>query len=411
MKKSLVALAALSAMAGAAQAQSSVVLYGVVDVSVRTANNAGAENDDRLTFMGAPNSGSSIAGGITPSRWGMRVTEDMGGGWRAIANIENRFKPDSGAPQTNTELWMQSWVGMVTPVGQVTMGRQYNVLFDVQALAFSPFKTMGPYLEIYKPEIGVQMGARNNNMVKYAIALGGFAAELQVSAGEGGQEVGADTFANGKSLGGMARYNLGDITFGGGYLEREFSGGGKAKGGMAGIGYDNGKLYLNAFYARTDIDDELAVPNVAALGLVGRAAGPIVLYAATGPDNGILSGTSPVPAALGGGALSSLPAGIGAKERDMWSVGGTYLLTPALNVGIQYWRMEQDGVTPFIPADGDVDYLALVAQYSFSKRSSVYFMANHTKTGGDLTLEKLQPSAGPGPDSRTAFTAGIMHRF
>lgn len=95
----------------------------------------------------------------------------------------------------------------------------------------------------------------------------------------------------------------------------------------------------------------------------------------------------------------------------MWSVGGTYLLTPALNVGIQYWRMEQDGVTPFIPADGDVDYLALVAQYSFSKRSSVYFMANHTKTGGDLTLEKLQPSAGPGPDSRTAFTAGVMHRF
>jgi predicted porin len=400
MKKSLVALAALSAIAGAAQAQSSVVLYGVVDASIRSIDNAGADNNSRLNYLGGPGT-HSTAGGMTPSRWGIRVTEDLGGGYRGIANIESRFNPDNGNQQV-ANFFQQSWVGLVTPFGQLTLGRQYNVLFDVQTFAYSPFKTMGPYLESYKPEIGMQMGARNSNMVKYAIALGGFAAELQASAGEGtivndapGNTTGG-TYSNGKSLGGMLRYKFGDITVGGGYLEREIGGtDAKAKGGNVGIGYDNGKLYLNAFYARTDIDDELALPP--ALG--GRVAGPIVLYAGQGPDNGIL--------AAGGAA----PSGVGAKERDMYSVGGTYLVTNALNVGLQYWRMEQDGASPFLPADGDVDYFAVAAQYSFSKRSSVYTIVDHTKTGGDLTLQRQPGSAGPGPDSRTGITVGILHRF
>ena len=355
MKKSLVAFAALSAMAASVHAQSSVTLYGVVDVGVRMIDNAGSDNEDRLTSMNGAGA-DTTAGGITPSRWGIRVTEDLGGNYRALANIEARFLADTGSLQT---------------------------------------------------EIGMALGARNNNMLKYAIALGGFAAELQVSAGEGAQESGAETFISGKSIGGMARYKFGDITFGGGYLEREYSGEHKAKAGLIGIGYDNRKLYLNAFYIQNDIDDELAIPvSVPALGLVSRAAGPAILYTATGLDNGILTGQSPA-----GAALSSVPFGLGSDDRKMFSVGGTYLVTNALNIGAQYWRMEQDGITPFIPADGEVDYFAAVAQYSFSKRSSVYAILDHTKTSGDLTLEKRPAEAGAGPDSRTGISLGILHRF
>ncbi|MBA3625423.1 MAG: porin [Methylibium sp.] len=405
MKKSLVALVALSAMAASVHAQSSVTLYGVVDVGVRLIDNAGSDNDDLLTSVNGA-SADTTAGGISPSRWGIRVTEDLGGNYRALANIESRFLGDTGSLQTG-EQFQQSWVGLVTPFGQVTLGRQYNVLFDVSALAFSPFKTMGPFLESYKPEIGMALGARNNNMLKYAIALGGFAAELQVSAGEGGQESGAATFTNGKSIGGMARYKFGDITLGGGYLEREFSGDHKAKASLIGIGYDNRKLYLNAFYIQNDIDEELAIPaTIPALGLVGRAAGPAILYTATGFDNGILTGASPA-----GASLSSLPFGFGSDDRKMFSVGGTYLVTNSLNIGAQYWRMEQEGITPFIPAEGEVDYFAAVAQYGFSKRSSVYAIVDHTKTSGDLTLVKRPNQPGPGPDSRTGITVGILHRF
>ncbi|MBA3597565.1 MAG: porin [Methylibium sp.] len=409
MKKSLVALATLSAMAASVHAQSSVTLYGVVDVGVRMTDNAGSDNEDRLTSVNGAGA-DTTAGGITPSRWGIRVTEDLGGNYRALANIEARFLADSGSPQT-TEQFQQSWVGLVTPFGQVTLGRQYNVLFDVSALAFSPFKTMGPFLESYKPEIGMALGARNNNMLKYAIALGGFVAELQVSAGEGSRESGAATFTNGKSIGGMARYKFGDITLGGGYLEREFSGEHKAKASLVGIGYDNRKLYLNAFYIQNDIDEDLALPP----GLTARVAGPAILYTATGLDNGILTGTSPVPGDTGT-ALSSLPFGFGSDDRKMFSVGGTYLVTNAFNVGLQYWRMEQEGITPFIPAEGEVDYFAAVAQYAFSKRSSIYAIVDHTKTSGDLTL--VQRGAGAsstggtaGPDSRTGIAVGILHRF
>lgn len=406
MKKSLVALAALSAMAAGVHAQSSVTLYGVVDVGVRMTDNAGADNEDRVTSLNGVGA-DTTAGGITPSRWGIRVTEDLGGNYRALANIEARFLADKGALQT-AEQFQQSWVGLVTPFGQVTLGRQYNVLFDVSALAFSPFKTMGPFLESYKPEIGMALGARNNNMVKYAIALGGFAAELQASAGEGAQDSGAATFISGKSLGGMVRYKFGDITVGGGYLEREFSGEHKAKAGLVGAGYDNGKLYLNAFYIENDIDEDLALPP----GLTTRAAGPAILYTATGFDNGILTGTSPVPGPTGA-ALSSIGFGLGSDDRKMFSVGGTYLVTNALNVGLQYWRMEQEGISPLIPAEGEVDYFAAAAQYSLSKRSSVYAIVDHTKTSGDLTLVKrgAGAGAGEGPDSRTGITVGILHRF
>jgi len=67
MKKSLIALAVLAA-SGAAMAQSSVTLYGRADVGVGSEKVDG----DSTTKM--------INGGLTTSRWGIRGTEDLGGG-------------------------------------------------------------------------------------------------------------------------------------------------------------------------------------------------------------------------------------------------------------------------------------------------------------------------------------------
>ena len=86
MKKSLVALAVLAA-SGAAFAQSSVTLYGVVDVGLWDSSAAG---------VSAQMSGSGLMNNGT-SRFGFRGTEDLGGGLKANFNMEAGFDPETGA--------------------------------------------------------------------------------------------------------------------------------------------------------------------------------------------------------------------------------------------------------------------------------------------------------------------------
>src|SRR5471030_706016 len=85
MKKSLLSLAALGTFAGAAQAQSSVTLYGIVDGGVLYSNNIGGQ-----TLYGT--SSSNLQG----SRWGLRGTEDLGGGLKVRFVLENGFNIFSG---------------------------------------------------------------------------------------------------------------------------------------------------------------------------------------------------------------------------------------------------------------------------------------------------------------------------
>ena len=80
MKKSLLALAVLGAFAGAASAQSTVTLYGRVDLSF--AKNIGSEDKDIHNGSG--------------SRLGVRGVEDLGGGLKALFQIEHRFNADTG---------------------------------------------------------------------------------------------------------------------------------------------------------------------------------------------------------------------------------------------------------------------------------------------------------------------------
>lgn len=87
MKKSLLAMAVLAAAAGAAQAQSSVELYGVIDVHFGS----------KKAGVGAKSVTSVDNGGISPSRWGLRGTEDLGGGLKAKFVIETGFASD-GTP-------------------------------------------------------------------------------------------------------------------------------------------------------------------------------------------------------------------------------------------------------------------------------------------------------------------------
>ena len=133
MKKSLVALAAMSVI-GAVSAQSSVTLYGLADAYI---------GSERIAAAGATSNGTSQtvvnSGGQNGSRWGLRVNEDLGGGLAAIAQFESGFNIDTGSQtdslgKTQTLFGRQAFVGLKSGFGTVALGRQTGPYDDMKAV-------------------------------------------------------------------------------------------------------------------------------------------------------------------------------------------------------------------------------------------------------------------------------------
>lgn len=130
MKKSLLALAVLGAFAGAASAQSSVTLYGKLD----------------LGFAKAAGSADKQVRDGSGSRVGFRGVEDLGGGLKAMFQFEHRFSPDTGkdtttegSTPTNTFWNGLSTVGLGGSFGTVNLGRQYTAAFSLAQNVIDPF--------------------------------------------------------------------------------------------------------------------------------------------------------------------------------------------------------------------------------------------------------------------------------
>jgi len=125
MKKSLLAVAALSAIAGAAQAQSSVTIYGVLDAGYVNQKSDGAAASARS------NASNSFIGSSAEqtSRLGFRGTEDLGGGMSAIFTVETGLQPTNATASAWNN--RQSFVGLKkNGTGQFTIGTQYTPAFQ-----------------------------------------------------------------------------------------------------------------------------------------------------------------------------------------------------------------------------------------------------------------------------------------
>lgn len=171
MKKSLLALAALTAFTGAVSAQSNVTLYGRVDLSV--ARNMGSDADNIQNGSG--------------SRLGLRGSEDLGGGLAAVFNIEHRFNADTGVSQGGTNVagaavgsslrfWSaRSIVGLKGGFGQVVLGREYTTAFLGSQLLNDPWgwDTVASAATLQLTGGGISQ-VRNDSAVTYNLSMGGF---------------------------------------------------------------------------------------------------------------------------------------------------------------------------------------------------------------------------------------------
>jgi predicted porin len=401
MKKASLAVAILAASTSAAWAQSSVTLYGIVDAAVRYTSNANAGTSTKTL----------TPGGMSQSRLGVNITEDMGGGLKALANLEHRLQSDTGAVSGNPDFWRQAWVGLQSSeFGQIRLGRQYNILFDLYTSTFASFR-YSPYIEAYKPEIGMAMTARQDNMVKYLVQLGNVYGEVQVSAGEG--QSGAAAAQPAKTIGGLLRYSDGKFGAGGAYLQATEQTGKKIKATVLGASFTSGPLYVHASWGENKFDNPFTLLNQTSAAAFAASAAPgsaanVALTTRGAYTSGI----------LGANVFNTDSADI--KKRTMIMFGATYQLTPQLNVGANVWLTEQTHygtaqnlAAPFANALGFVtnantkskaNFFAVVLDYAFSKRTDAYLEIDYTKLEGEVLFLN-------GASKRGGAMLGMRHRF
>ncbi|RQP26407.1 porin [Piscinibacter terrae] len=208
MKKSLLALAVLGAFAGAASAQSSVTIYGSLDLAVTKGNGGTAPNNSA--------NGTSkawIEKQSNGSRLGFRGNEDLGGGLSAQFQIEHRFNPDEGVLNNPSFFWQgRSYVQLSSATaGRVYLGRDYTPAFW-PAVKSDPFgwdgvgqagSTMwaGFLTPANAGGTAAASGVRASNTVGYKSPnLSGLTAQVAVALGE--RVVGRDTGFNVEYSGG-----------------------------------------------------------------------------------------------------------------------------------------------------------------------------------------------------------------
>ncbi len=192
MKKSLIALACASAFAGSANAQS-LTTYGIVDMGF--VSESGTASIQKLT-----------SGAQSGTRLGFKGTEDLGNNMKALFVLETGIAADKGGfNQGNLAFARQSFVGLQSDAGTLTLGRQYTPFFLALNAVADPFASgLAGNAQNLIPSSGIRM----DNAVKYASpTFSGVSGEVAYGFGE--NTAGNDR--SGRNIGGSIGFTDGTL--------------------------------------------------------------------------------------------------------------------------------------------------------------------------------------------------------
>ncbi len=309
-------VAATGFSASAALAQTSVTIYGIVDLAV-----AHEKIGDKSKLLMDSGTRSAAYG----SRLGFSGTEDLGGGLKAGFALENGFNPDDGtAAQSGRLFGRTAYVSLAGELGEVRLGRQYSPIFIALART-DPFGiglagNGSRFFPVYK--------AWMDNTVQYR----------------------SPTFAG---LSGQVSYGFGEVA-GDNAANREFGGA---------LGYSKGPLYATLAYHNFANDVVVA----------GQLPRSHATYLGGTYDFGVVKMHAASAWAQFDGGLTLKPGTLSAAHRThTWMLGAT-IPFGASSFAIDYIRSSNRDIDQENANSTSVAYL-----YPLSKRTTLYTSAAYT---------------------------------
>ena len=369
MKKTWVALAVAGAfVAGTAQAQSSVTLYGILDVNYMWEEKPTTVGTGTATRV-VQESGSAInSGHQSGNRWGLRGSEDLGGGMKAIFTVEGGFDLDRGtlgqsssASAPSGRLFgRQAWVGLESGWGSVVAGRLAT--FSSGTGSFDMFGRTDPFATGFGlASLGQTFYSANALRVDNAIAYvsptwAGFKGGIGYSTRIDGAETNP-TSSNTQAFIAGANWSAGPFWIGVTYDAVDFADATPQRADQkhlqVGATFDIGPVRLHGGYANQS--------NISAIG-VGGGAGSFI----------------PIPSQLPSYDNNSFMAGV------TWKLGAFTLL------GSYQWS-GADGQSyttvpggPVFNFDPDFSIFGIGGTYNLSRRTNLY--ASYAARNADGTL-------------------------
>lgn len=362
MKKTLVFAAVAATFATGSYAQSSVTLYGIVDAGFTYTTNVRGDNNFAMT-----------SGNLQASRWGLRGVEDLGGGLKAVFNLESGFDLMNGS-LNGTMFNRQAFVGLThAQYGTVTFGRQFDSMIDYVA----PLAAVGSWGGTYTAHILDNDNGNGsfsvNNSIKYRSPdLSGF-----TFGGLYGFSNQAGGFANNRAYSAGASYQYGALHVAAGYLQAQGMNR-NANGAIV-----NGPLGNN---------QRQRTWGAGANYVFGPAVGGVVFTQTRLSDYG---------ASL---RFNNIEA------------NAHYNLTPALGIGAMYTYTNANGSAIRVAGSGSAHWheFALQADYALSKRTDVYLEGVGLIGSGQgaYGITEVGYTGNPsGSKNQGIVTTGIRHRF
>lgn len=382
----------MTTVCGTATAQSNVTLYGLLDSGVTYVSKV-APGGSRF---------SVDSGDLQQSRWGMKGTEDLGGGLKALFILEGGFSVANGtAGQGGLPLGRTSVVGLSGNFGTVQLGRRKDYIDEI-ATWYSSVYNFGVFINgVHDNNLDRVGGNRANNSVRYDTPdLHGFTANATY--GFGGT---AGSMATGQSLGFGANYKYGGFGMGFGYWQSRLGTGtaatntssdvGAATGAGCDPAYGNpGDVCIRTWMVGTSYKWEKArvyaswSRTLQPLAKFGGAAAPLATtitstgaFAAAGSNN---SATNVFDVGVNYWLLPNLEL-IGAVLHSRYTFTGAQATGRLLqfNVGVDYFLSKRTDI------------------YSYFANLRAWNMYNPGITGG-----------APGRDAtQSAMTIGLRHVF
>ncbi|WP_434666098.1 porin [Paraburkholderia sp. A3BS-1L] len=382
MKKRFLSIAVIGAFAGTASAQSSVTLYGLIDAGLNYVNNDNGKPNWTMT-----------SGVIQGNRFGLRGSEDLGGGTKAIFVLENGFTGGGALAQGGRLFGRQAYVGMQNDrFGTVTMGRQYDSVVDyVQPLSGIVYTGLAHPFD----NDNLDNSFRVNNSIKFTSAnYGGFKFGGMYAFSNTATTDTGSGFATNRLWSAGASYTLGQLSLGAGYT------------------------HLNAPNANTTgaiSGDYINVTSTSALHSAGLATAVIR------EDNAAVGATYQLAAVRVGFVYShsKFNSVHDTLKFDNYAASANWQISPSFYLSGNYTFT--DGKLSSNSKSPKYHQVELIGDYFLSKRTDVYLLGAYQHAAGDATVASIAPDTyGTGgsaaPDASTTknqvlIRLAMRHKF